>query len=67
LHSAPSVQEYGRFCGTDRWTTQESERLLRLPLYYKIGSKNLEFVVAKLQGFFKDQMLSEKFVAASSE
>ncbi|MEO0776800.1 MAG: dTDP-4-amino-4,6-dideoxygalactose transaminase [Bacteroidota bacterium] len=33
LHTAPAGQRYGRFVGPDRYTTHESERLLRLPLY----------------------------------
>ena len=33
LHSAPAGKKYGRFHGEDRYTTSESERLLRLPLY----------------------------------
>lgn len=34
LHGAPAGQKYGRFHGEDKYTTKESERLLRLPLYY---------------------------------
>lgn len=34
LHSAPVGKQFGRFHGTDHYTTQESERLVRLPIYY---------------------------------
>lgn len=34
LHDAPAGKKYGRFHGEDRYTTSESERLVRLPLYY---------------------------------
>lgn len=41
LHSAPAGNKYGRFHGEDRYTTKESERLVRLPFYYKIGDENI--------------------------
>ena len=34
LHSAPAGGRYGRFAGTDRYTSADAARLLRLPLYY---------------------------------
>ena len=34
LHSAPAGKKFGRFEGIDCFTTKESERLCRLPLYY---------------------------------
>ena len=34
LHSAPAGLKYGRFFGEDKYTTKESERLVRLPMYY---------------------------------
>ena len=39
LHSSPGGQRYGRFNGEDIYTTRESERLIRLPLYYGINEK----------------------------
>ncbi len=39
LHSAPAGQKLGVFCGEDRYTTKESERLVRLPLWYGMGDK----------------------------
>lgn len=38
LHSAPAGKKFGRFSGNDVNTTKESERLLRLPMFYRLGS-----------------------------
>jgi len=38
LHSSSAGKKFGRFYGEDRYTTKESERLVRLPLYY--GMRN---------------------------
>lgn len=40
LHSAPAGLKYGRFCGEDVFTTKESERLVRLPLYYGMAKND---------------------------
>ncbi len=45
LHSAPAGYKYGRFHGADIYTTKESERLVRLPLYYHIGEENIQRVI----------------------
>lgn len=52
LHSSPAGKELGRFCGEDCYTTKESERLLRLPLYYGMGN-NVERVVEVVKTFWK--------------
>ena len=52
LHSAPAGQQFGRFHGEDKYTTKESERLLRLPMYYGLGKKDIEFVVNAVNRFF---------------
>ena len=53
LHSAPAGNQCGRFHGEDRYTTKESERLVRLPLYYGLESKDVECVVEKIEEFYK--------------
>ena len=53
LHSAPAGVKFGRFHGEDEYTTKESERLLRLPLYYGITQEDREKVVASVFSFFK--------------
>lgn len=52
LHSAPAGRKFGRFAGEDIYTTQESERLVRLPLYYGLSEKDREEVVAKVKAYF---------------
>ena len=44
LHSAPAGLKYGRFSGRDIYTTKESERLIRLPLYYGITEAEIDTV-----------------------
>lgn len=52
LHSAPAGIQYGRFYGIDRYTTQESDRLVRLPMYYGITEQDQELVIQKTLEFF---------------
>ncbi len=54
LHSAPSGVKYGVFVGEDRYTTKESERLLRLPLYYGLEEADVYKVVQELKNFYKE-------------
>ena len=52
LHSAPEGIKTGRFVGEDIYTTKESERLLRLPMYYQLNSKDIEEVVRTINNYF---------------
>lgn len=52
LHSAPAGKEYGRFVGEDKYTTKESERLIRLPMYFGLTENEVEYVADKVKGFF---------------
>lgn len=52
LHTAPFGIAHGRFEGKDVWTTRESERLLRLPLYYGITESDVGKVCSTLKAFF---------------
>jgi len=52
LHSSPAGQQFGRFHGEDRFTTVESERLLRLPLFYNLTDNNQNTVISSLLSFF---------------
>ena len=47
LHSAPAGVKFGRFDGVDEFTTSESERLVRLPLYYNMNSDDRNTVIEK--------------------
>ncbi len=53
LHTAPAGKKYGRFSGEDRHTTKESERLLRLPLYYGMKQIDVERVIDAVAAFYK--------------
>ena len=48
LHSAPAGLKYGRFSGRDIHTTSQSERLIRLPLYYGITTAEIDTVCEKI-------------------
>lgn len=52
LHTSDAGKKFGRFHGSDRYTTKESERLLRLPLYYGLQEGNIEKIIKKLKEFF---------------
>ena len=45
LHSAPAGLRFGEFVGEDRYTTAESERLVRLPLYYGMAEEDRALVI----------------------
>lgn len=51
LHSAAAGKKFGRFHGEDVYTTKESERLLRLPMYYSLKMEEAEEVVKALMEF----------------
>lgn len=53
LHSAPAGLKYGRFNGEDVYTTKESDRLVRLPMYYGLTANEVEFICEKAKEFFK--------------
>ncbi len=55
LHSAPAGLKYGRFHGEDKYTTKESERLLRLPMYYSLTPDDCEYVADQVLNFYADR------------
>ena len=52
LHSAPAGLKYGRFDGEDVYTTAESDKLVRLPLYYKLTAEDQAKVIAAVREFY---------------
>lgn len=52
LHACPAGENFGRFSGTDRFTTQESERLVRLPLFYNMADDTQRTVIAAMLQYF---------------
>jgi dTDP-4-amino-4,6-dideoxygalactose transaminase len=52
LHSSPAGMRFGRFAGEDRYTTKESNRLLRLPMFYGLKPEEIEYICGKVYEFF---------------
>ena len=52
LHSSTAGKKYGRFHGNDIYTTKESERLLRLPIYYGIETSVIEYIAQLMESFY---------------
>lgn len=53
LHSAAAGLKLSRFHGEDRYTTRESERLLRLPLYYGLTETDCQSVIDAVMDFYR--------------
>ena len=51
LHTAPAGQKFGRFHGEDRYTTAESERLMRLPMYYGLTMDQVDDICDVIKKF----------------
>lgn len=52
LHSAPAGRRFGRFHGEDVYTTAESDRLVRLPMYYGLTSQDRDLIIEAVKSFF---------------
>lgn len=52
LHSSPAGGKFGRFSGEDSFTTKESERLVRLPLFYNLTEQEQNKVIEAVRDFF---------------
>ena len=52
LHSSKMGEKYGRFSGEDKFTTLESEKLLRLPLFYGIKDNEIEKITQVIKDFY---------------
>ncbi len=52
LHTAPAGKKFGRFHGEDKYTTKESERLLRLPMYYGLALSQVDEICDKVIRFY---------------
>jgi len=53
LHSAPAGITYCRFHGEDTYTTKESERLCRLPMYYGLRPDQVAYICEKVREFYR--------------
>ena len=52
LHSAPAGIKFGRFHGEDKHTTKESDRILRLPMFYKLTEEEVLYISGKVKEFY---------------
>ena len=52
LHTSPAGHEFGRFSGEDRYTTGESDRLIRLPMFYNLPAKDVDYIIDRLYKFY---------------
>ena len=53
LHTAPAGMKFGEFHGEDKYTTKESERLCRLPMYYSLEMDQVEYIASKVKEFYQ--------------
>lgn len=53
LHSSNAGRKWGEFVGEDVYTTRESERLLRLPLYYSLKEEEIAYIIRCIESFFE--------------
>ncbi len=53
LHSSKAGEKWGSFSGIDRYTTRESNRLIRLPMYYELKLDQVNEIVTHINNFFK--------------
>lgn len=54
LHTAPAGQKYARFHGEDKYTTRESERLTRLPMFYGLTLEQVDYICEQVKSFYED-------------
>ncbi|HAR62651.1 MAG: dTDP-4-amino-4,6-dideoxygalactose transaminase [Candidatus Margulisiibacteriota bacterium] len=52
LHTAKAGYQFGTFVGEDKYTTRDSERILRLPMHYDLSMDNIDFICERIQCFF---------------
>lgn len=55
LHSSPAGKKFGRFCGTDKYTSSESDKLVRLPLYFGMNEKDKEIVISLIKKYYEER------------
>lgn len=53
LHNSPAGKKFGKFNGEDKYTTLESEKLIRLPMYYGITKADQDVVIKEIREFYK--------------
>ncbi|MEQ6886642.1 dTDP-4-amino-4,6-dideoxygalactose transaminase [Salicola sp. Rm-C-2C1-2] len=53
LHTSKAGMAFGRFYGEDKFTTKESERLVRLPMFYGISELQQTQVIEGILSFYQ--------------
>ena len=53
LHSSIAGKKYGEFIGEDKYTTRESERLIRLPMFYALKDEEIDYIIEKIEEFYQ--------------
>lgn len=53
LHTSPAGRKFGRFHGKDEYTTKESDRLVRLPMYYSLTPDQVHTVTRAVKAFYE--------------
>jgi len=56
LHSSKAGEKFAKFIGDDNYTTKESNRLIRLPMYYNLSSKDIEQIIEVMYNFFENSV-----------
>ncbi|MFW2487083.1 dTDP-4-amino-4,6-dideoxygalactose transaminase [Clostridium chromiireducens] len=54
LHSSSAGLKFGRFSGEDKFTSKESERLLRLPMFYELDVASVKKISQKIKQFYSN-------------
>ena len=54
LHTAPAGLKFARFHGEDKYTTRESERLARLPMYYGLTLEQVDYICEAVKAFYQE-------------
>ncbi len=54
LHTAPAGLKFGRFHGEDKYTTKESERLTRLPMFYGLTLEQVDYICEQVKSFYQE-------------
>lgn len=55
LHTAPAGLRFGRFHGEDRYTTRESERIARLPMFYRLTREQVDYSCDQVKAFYAER------------
>lgn len=53
LHTSKAGKKYGEFNGMDIFTTKESERLVRLPMYYGLEQQSVDYIIEQIYDYYR--------------